>query len=56
MRRHTKLFRKVLIAALLTFALSSAGNSYSAHAQGAIAQPAPRRAIRRARRPAPPRT
>ena len=39
MRRHTKLFTKVLIAALLTLVLSAAGNSYSAHAQGAIAQP-----------------
>ena len=39
MRRHTKLFTKVLTAALLTLVLSAAGNSYSAHAQGAIAQP-----------------
>jgi Amt family ammonium transporter len=38
MSRHTKLFGKVLLAALLTFAVSAATNSYYAHAQGAIAQ------------------
>jgi Amt family ammonium transporter len=38
MRRHTKLFAKILLAALLTFAVSAASNSYSAHAQGAIGQ------------------
>jgi len=38
MSRHTKLFGKVLLAALLTFAVSAATNSYDAHAQGAIAQ------------------
>ena len=40
MRRHTKLLGKVLIAALLTLALSSATTSYSAYAQGAVGQPA----------------
>jgi ammonium transporter, Amt family len=39
MRRHTKLFGKVLIAALLTLVLSSAASTYSAHAQGPIGQP-----------------
>src|SRR3954463_10703981 len=38
MRRHTKLFGRVLLAALLTFAVSAATNSYYAHAQGAIGQ------------------
>ena len=38
MSRHTQLFGKVLLAALLTFAVSAATNSYYAHAQGAIAQ------------------
>jgi ammonium transporter, Amt family len=38
MSRHTKLFGKVLLAALLTFAVSAATDSYYAHAQGAIAQ------------------
>ncbi len=38
MSRHTKLFGKVLLAALLTFAVSAATNSYYAHAQGAIGQ------------------
>ena len=39
MKRHTKLFAKVVTAALLAFALSTA-SSYVVHAQGAIAQPA----------------
>jgi Amt family ammonium transporter len=38
MTRHTTLIGKVLIALLLTFALSSAGSSYATHAQGAIGQ------------------
>ena len=40
MTRHTTLIGKVLIALLLTFVLSSAGNSYATHAQGGIGQPA----------------
>ena len=38
MTRGTKLFWKVIAAALMTVVLSSAAKSYSAYAQGAIAQ------------------